>query len=241
MTIPRPSCVYLLDDDADFRSSTASALRSASIQVLEYTSAQAFLSEFNPSEPVGLLVDLEIADMDGPVLQKRLREMASWLPVIYTTGFPEVRPITAIMRAGAWNVLEKPVASTSLLESILDALEIAAQLHGYSVARAKISVRMSLLSKREREILELLIKGLCSREIALTIGNSAFTVEKQRANLMHKLQAKSLPELALMYFIAAKEETSAQYSGFFGRPNDHDDIRQLISTNPALIESAVMT
>ena len=215
MTDLGQSCVYIVDDDDEFRSSAASILGSGPLEILGYTTAQAFLRDFNPSKPVCAVVDLEIPDMDGLSIQDRLYEVASWLPVIYTTKAAQLRRVTSVMRAGAWHVLEKPISPTTLRETVREALQMAVQFHGFATARSEIGSRMLSLSKREREVLDLLIKGLCSREIASKLGNSHFTVEKQRANLMHKLHVKTLPALAMMYYIADREGRSVNFPGYF--------------------------
>jgi FixJ family two-component response regulator len=209
------SYVYVVDNDDAFRSSAASILGSAPLMVAEFSSAQAFLRDFAPSAPVCALVDLELPDMDGLSIQARLNDMASWLPVIYTTTARDLRAVTAVMRAGAWHVLEKPVAPPVLLQTVCEALQMAVQFHGFAMARSEIGSRMASLSKREREILELLIEGNSSREIASKLGTSPFTVEKQRANMMHKLEAKTLPQLAMKYYISDQASMSVRHPGFY--------------------------
>src|SRR5690606_31419543 len=149
--------------------------------------------------PVCALVDLEIHDLDGVTIQERLQELAGWLPVIYTTAASNLQRVTSVMRAGAWHVLQKPLASQTLLDAVREASQVAVEFHGFATARAEIESRIHSLSKREREVFHLLIEGHCSREIAEKLGNSHFTVEKQRANLMRKLDVKTLPALAMMY------------------------------------------
>jgi FixJ family two-component response regulator len=215
MTALCEPCVHIVDDEEEFRLSAASILGSGPLEVVGYASAQAFLRDFDPSAPVCALIDLEIPDMDSLSIQGRLCDMASWLPVIYTTTVRDLRAVTAVMRAGAWHVLEKPIDSTALLQTVSEAMQMAVQFHSFATARSEIGSCMSTLSKREREILDLLIQGFSSRQISLKLGTSHFTVEKQRANMMRKLHARTLPELAMKYYIAADTGLSMQHPGFF--------------------------
>jgi FixJ family two-component response regulator len=230
------SCVCIVDDDDAFRSSAASILGSATLEVAEYASAQAFLRDFAPSSPVCALIDLEIPDMDSLSIQGRLHDVASWLPVIYTTTTRDLRAVTAVMRAGAWHVLEKPIESTVLLQTVCEAMQMAVQFHSFATARSEIGSCMSSLSKREREILDLLIQGFSSRQISSQLGTSPFTVEKQRANMMHKLHARTLPELAMKYYIAADAGLSVQHPGFFWWSH-LSETRRATSTDPAPSEA----
>ena len=207
--------MHIVDDNDAFRASTASVLNTATLESTGYSSAQAFLHDFDPSEPACALIDLEIPDMDGPSIQARLHDKANWLPVIYTTTTPELRTVTAVMRAGAWHVLEKSIAPRILVDTVCDALNLAVQFHEAAAAKSQMASRMLSLSGREREIFELLIAGYCSREIANKLGNSPYTVEKQRANLMHKLHVKTLPALAMLYYTAEQDHNSVHPPGFF--------------------------
>jgi len=235
MKSPHESCLYIVDDDDDFRWNAASLFGCGPVQVVGYASAQAFLGDFNPSGPACAVVDLEIPDMDGLSIQERLQDIASWLPVVYTTDAVDLRPVTAVMRAGAWHVLEKPIDQKTLLETVCQALQVAVHFQGFARARSEIDSRMSSLSKREREILNLLINGHSSRQVALQFGTSRFTVEKQRARMMHKLHAKTLPELAMMYFIARRDGRNDYPPGFFWWSSDRDT-RQTTAKNPAPLE-----
>jgi FixJ family two-component response regulator len=235
MTALCETCVYIVDDDDGFRSTAASILSSASLEVVRFASAQEFLRAFAPSAPVCVLVDLEIPDMDGLSIQGRLHDMASWLPVVYTTTARDLRTVTGVMRAGAWHVLEKPVAPPVLLQTVCEALQMAVQFHRLTTERSAIGSCISSLSKREREILDLLIQGFSSRQISSKLGTSPFTVEKQRANMMHKLHARTLPELAMKYYIAGHANLSAHHPAFFWWSYLRDT-RQMMSNDQVLPE-----
>jgi two-component system CheB/CheR fusion protein len=222
MTALRGSCLYIVDDDVEFRSSAALIFRSAPLKVVGCASAQEFLRDFDPSGPVCALVNLQIPDMDGVSIQERLHGKVSWLPVIYTTTAPDLRMATAVMRAGAWHVLEQPIDPTMLQTTIFEALQMAVEYHRVAAARSEIGSHMSSLSKREQQILHLLVQGHSSREIAAQLGTSHFTVEKQRANMMRKLRVKTLPELAMQYYIANQDVRGVYPPGFFWRSYDRE-------------------
>lgn len=234
------SSVYVVDDDDAFRSSAMSILGAAALTVAGYATAHAFLRAFAPTEPACALIDLEMCDMDALSILASLQEKADWLPVIYTTSASNLQPVTAVMRAGAWQVLEKPIAPATLLETVNQAFQHAVQFHKYATARSEIDVRMSSLSNREREILDLLIQGHSSREIATKLGNSPFTVDKQRSNLMHKLQAKTLPELAMMYYIADRVGRHSRIPGSFWGAYERDTRRMSAAeSNPSERASSI--
>jgi FixJ family two-component response regulator len=207
--------IYVVDTDDHFRDNALSVLASVHPAVIGFTSAESFSRQFDPSRPACVLMDLHLPDRNGPLTQSRLRDARDWLPVIFTTACSDMPSVTAAMREGAWHVLQRPIEPTTLLATVGEALDMAVQFHQFAAFRAEIASRMSLLSKREREVLDLLIQGHSSRAIASQLGNSCWTVEKQRSSLMHKMHAKTLAELAMMYCMAPHSAAAPQIPGLF--------------------------
>lgn len=219
--------VYVIDADDQFRNDTLSLLGSADRMAVGCASAESFSRNFDPSRPACVVIDLHLPGLDGPLLQNRLRDTREWFPVIFTTDCADMPGVTAAMRAGAWHVLQKPVDPAVLLETVGEALEMAVDYHQFAASRAEIASRMSLLSKRERQVLDLLIQGNSSRAIASQLGNSCWTVEKQRSSLMHKMRAKTLTELAVMYCLAPSVTAGPQIPGLFWWTYHRDRARRL--------------
>jgi FixJ family two-component response regulator len=234
--------IYLIDTDRIFRRQAEVLLNSVNRQVASFESAGSFFREFDPSGPACVLVDLQLPDCEGPLIQSRLLEAREWLPVIFTTVCSDMPPVTAAMRAGAWHVLQKPIEPTTLLETVSEALDMAVHFHEFTSSRSEIAARMSLLSKREREVLDLLIQGYSSRAIASQLGNSCWTVEKQRSSLMHKMHAKTVAELAMMYSMAPPTNVTPQVPGLFWwtyqRDRDRRQTRDSMSPLPAAVGGA---
>lgn len=188
--------VHVVDDDASFRTAMERRLKQAGYEVTTYASAQHLLDSL-PSEnvPGCILLDVRIPGLSGPELQERLSELGSTLPIIFLTGYPDVRTTVKTIKAGAEDFLTKPVSSDRLLQSVERA--VARHTATYRL-KSKLDVvrsRIAKLTPREREVFELVIRGKQNKQIARALGSTERTIKAHRHRVMEKMQVRSLVEL----------------------------------------------
>lgn len=192
--------VHIVDDDEAVRRSLAFMLSSAGLPVRVYGSATDFLDGLRDAQDGCLITDVRMPDISGIELLRHIRERAPSLPAIVITGHGDVALAVEAMKAGAIDFIEKPFDEDAILAAVKAALEQTKG--GESGDRAAVADRIASLSERERQVLEGLVAGHPNKAIAATLGISPRTVEVYRANLMGKMQAKSLPELVRMTILA---------------------------------------
>jgi two-component system, LuxR family, response regulator FixJ len=187
--------VHVVDDEEAVRKSLAFLLTTAGFTVRMHKSAADFLSIAKDLDDCCLVTDLRMPEIDGVELLRRLKSDHRHIPSIVITGHGDVPMAVEAMKAGALDFIEKPFADDVLITAIrLAALRIAGHLADKDDASA-IKERLELLSEREREVLAGVVSGLPNKTIAYDLNISPRTVEVHRANVMQKMQAKSLPEL----------------------------------------------
>ena len=186
--------VYIVDDDEAVRDSLGVLLHAANYQVRAHDNPMAFLNEAQAACGC-VLTDVCMPGMDGLELQRRLNEQGSRLPVIVMTGKADIAIAVSAMREGAVDFLEKPFSGEVLRNAVVRALEISAMLHDTAAASAEAVAKLSALTKREREVVDCLIKGMSSKLIARELGASPRTIEGHRASLVKKLDVHTLPDL----------------------------------------------
>jgi two-component system response regulator FixJ len=191
--------VYIVDDDEAVRQSLAFMLSSAGLAVRLYDSAHAFLDGLDDVQCGCLITDVRMPEMTGIELLHRVRQRACWLPAIVITGHGDVPLAVEAMKAGAIDFIEKPFDEQAILAAVETAIERGAGEDGDAAA---VAARLASLSQRERQVLDGLIAGQPNKTIASELGISPRTVEVYRANLMAKMEAKSLSELIRMAIAA---------------------------------------
>jgi RNA polymerase sigma factor (sigma-70 family) len=189
------SQVFLVDDDDAYRRSLRFLLESSGFAVRDYPSAEAFLRDYRPGTPGCLVLDLRMPGLSGIELQEQLRHDGVELPIIFITGHGDVPVSVQAMKSGALDFLEKPFDDAQLVERIREAFELDAQWRERRRERERIAERLGRLTRRETEVLSLLVQGLSNKEIAERLEVSHRTVEVHRARIMHKMEAGSLAEL----------------------------------------------
>ena len=191
-----PGLVHVVDDDASFRTAIERRLKKAGYEVVTYPSAQHLLDRLPSENELGcILLDVRIPGLSGPELQGRLSELGSTLPIVFLTGYPDVPTTVRTIKAGAEDVLTKPVSSDELLRAIERAIahhEAARELKSkLDIIRAHIS----RLTPREREVFELVVRGKTNKQIANALGATERTIKAHRQRVMEKMQVQSLAEL----------------------------------------------
>ena len=198
--------VFVVDDDAAVRDSIKELVESVGQQAKGYDSALAFLEAFSPQLKGCLVLDVRMSEMSGLVLQERLNELEARIPVIVLTGHGDVPMAVQAMRNGAMDFIQKPYREQALLDSINAALALDIDARRSSSAADDIEQRLSTLTDREREVLDRILSGQTSKEIARELGVSPRTVEAHRKNLLRKLEVASVKELMLR--LASREQDS---------------------------------
>lgn len=191
--------VHIVDDDEGVRQSLAFMLSSAGLAVRVYESATAFLAGLDAAQSGCLITDIRMPDMTGIDLLRHIRTKASSLPAIVITGHGDVALAVQAMKAGAIDFIEKPFDEQAILDAVHRALKQTEEGDGDLAA---VTARLGSLSERERQVLEGLVAGQANKVIAATLGISPRTVEVYRANLMAKMEAKSLSDLIRMAVLA---------------------------------------
>jgi two-component system response regulator FixJ len=190
--------VFVVDDDPAMRDSLEMLLRSQGLPVSSFDSAVAFLASDAPARSGCVLADVRMPHVDGLELQQRLRETGSALPVILMTGHGDVPLAVRAMKAGAIDFLEKPFEESDLVESVRRGLEHAMRAGEANASVRSVNERLSQLTERERQVLDLLIAGKPNKVIAYDLSISPRTVEIHRARVMEKMGARSLADLVRM-------------------------------------------
>ncbi|MDA8253168.1 MAG: response regulator FixJ [Rhodospirillales bacterium] len=187
--------VHVVDDDEAVRASVCFLLESAGLAVATHATAEAFL-QAAAGHPVGcLLTDVRMPGLGGLELQARLAAQGLRIPVIVMTGHGDVPTAVQAMKEGALDFLEKPFEDDQLLDAVRRALHTGQAIHEAEAASADAARRVATLTPREHEVLQGMVAGQASKEIAIALGASPRTIEVHRTRVMEKLQVRSLPEL----------------------------------------------
>jgi two-component system CheB/CheR fusion protein len=188
--------IFVVDDDRDIREAMRAVLSQAGYQVNTSADAQSFLNSHRPGDTGCVIVDVRMPGMNGLEMLARLSAMdGGKLPAIVITGQGDVAMAVEAMRAGAVDFIEKPVDANALLTSVDRALRQAVTPAERSAAGSAAAMRIAGLTKREREVMRLVVSGVANKEIAARLGINQRTVETHRATLMKKMGASSLSEL----------------------------------------------
>lgn len=194
--------VHIVDDDAAVRDSIAFSLGTADLNTRTFESAIALLEALPGIEPGCIITDVRMPEMNGIELVRRLKQLHAPHPVIMITGHADVPLAIEAMKAGVVDFLEKPFEDDALLDAVRRALDLRAESEQQDASLAAVQRRLDTLSTREREVLDGLVAGRANKVIAYDLGISPRTVEVYRANVMTKMEARSLSELVRMTVLA---------------------------------------
>lgn len=188
--------VFIVDDDAAVRDALVMQMEAADYAVATFESAREFLEFCTPHTKGCVILDVDMPDMDGPALQEELIRCGLRLPVIFLTGKGTIPVTVRAMKAGAIDFLTKPVEGAMLLARVKEALEKGSSQLKRALASQSSASRLEKLTRRERDVMALVVVGLTSKEIAQRLCISYRTVEIHRAHVMQKTGAANLLELA---------------------------------------------
>ncbi|WP_439476799.1 response regulator FixJ [Brevundimonas sp.] len=202
--MPNEPVVHIVDDDAAIRDSLAFLLDTANLVSRTYESAAALLAHATNLEPGCIVTDVRMPDMNGLEMVRRLAEIGVRHPVIVMTGHADVPLAIEAVRAGVRDFIEKPFDDDALVVSIRAAIANQAQAAEHAGRDTELRERLASLSSRERQVLDGLVAGQANKVIAYDLEISPRTVEVYRANVMTKMQARSLSELVRMTILVQR-------------------------------------
>ena len=194
--------VHIVDDEDAIRRSASFMLKTSGYAVETWVNGAAFLKEARHVPDGCILLDVRMPEMDGLEVQQELLNRGVTMPVIVLTGHADVSIAVRAMKAGAVDFIEKPFEKAVLIASIEAAFARMAASDGAAARAAEAEVVLAILTPREREVLEGLAQGLPNKTIAYDLGISPRTVEVHRANLMAKLDVRSLSDALRLAFAA---------------------------------------
>lgn len=196
--------VYVIDDDDDLRRSLCELIEDHGLCVQPYDSSEAFLSQSHPEQDGCLIVDAYLPGMNGVELLQNIKQSGRKLGAIMMTGNSDVQMAVDAMKAGASDFIEKPISHVELLEIIDRALVQSSDTAERGVWVKKAVKQIKSLTVRQKEIMDLVLAGHPSKNIAADLQISQRTVENHRASIMSKTGSKSLPALARLALAASE-------------------------------------
>jgi FixJ family two-component response regulator len=197
--------VFIVDDDESVGRALARVLEAERFSCQVWSSPRAFLAQHDPAVPGCLVTDLIMPEMSGLELQRALQVAGSARPVVFVTARGDMTTAVAGMRAGAVNFLPKPVRSAELVGTVREALANDASARSLTADRRCVSDRLRTLTPRERQVLELVIRGYLNKQIAAELGAAEKTIKVHRGRLMHKMKVRSVAALVSLLPHAAGE------------------------------------
>ncbi len=190
--------VFVVDDDPSMRAALSDVMLSVGLQVQAFVSAREFMGSNLPDAPGCLVLDVRLPGQSGLDFQRTLVESGIELPVVFITGHGDVPMSVRAMKAGAVDFLIKPFRDQDLLDAVHAAIERDRARRQHVIGVADLEERYRSLTERERDIMALVVVGRLNKQIASELGLAEVTVKAHRSQLMHKMGAKSLPELVRM-------------------------------------------
>lgn len=192
---PPPPLVIVVDDEIAVRSSLDSLFRSMGFRTSLFASAAELLAATVPGGPGCIVLDVRLPGINGLELQTQLSRQGIELPIIFMTGHGDIPMSVRAMKAGAVDFLPKPFREQDMLDAVLHAVERDRVRRAQVAELDGIRSRYATLTPREREIMELVTRGLLNKQVAAQIGLSEITVKIHRGNLMRKMGVRTFADL----------------------------------------------
>ncbi|MGD9648306.1 MAG: response regulator transcription factor [Pirellulales bacterium] len=223
--VEETATVYVVEDDDELRLALATMIRSVGLQVREFSHPREFLANYDPQTPGCLVVDLRLPDMSGLELQRLAAGLGSLHPFLVISGQGEVSSAVAAMQQGALDYIEKPFSRQQLLDRVHQAIDQDRQRRKLVAQQQHVRWLIASLTTREREVLDQVVEGRLTKEIARQLGISPKTVEVHRANVVRKMGADNIAELIRIvmqltpWSANGDQALSATWSGHGGLPS----------------------
>jgi FixJ family two-component response regulator len=197
MSAVKPT-VFVVDDDVSVRQSLELLISSAGCEPQTFASAQEFLSCPRALAPSCLVLDVNLPDLNGLELQKRIADDRIDMPIIFITGYGDVPMTVRAMKAGAVEFLTKPFGADALLHAIRNAIDRSGAVINDAAELRGLRARYASLTPREQEVMALIVSGRLNKQVGWELGISEITVKAHRGKMMRKMNARSLPDLVNM-------------------------------------------
>jgi FixJ family two-component response regulator len=198
MAISDIPTVFIIDDDADIRASIQGLVKSADLRSESFERAEQFLQRKPPDSPSCLILDVSLPGINGLDFQQQLWNAGLQIPIIFVTGHGDIPMSVKAMKSGAVEFLTKPLKRHALLDAIQQALARDSARRKEQADIALLQKCYDKLSRRQHQVMHLVVSGLLNKQIASELGTSLVTVKLHRAQVMRKMQAGSLAELVRM-------------------------------------------
>jgi len=190
--------VFVVEDDSSMREALIDLITSVGLLVEPFKSAREFLEHRRLDAPACLVLDVRLPGLSGLDLQRELVRTEAPIPIIFITGHGDIPMSVRAIKEGAVEFLAKPFRDQDLLDAIQHALEIDRAARQERSMVAEVRRRYESLTKREREVMKLVVSGLLNKQIAGELGSSEVTVKMHRGQVMRKMKAQSLVQLVRM-------------------------------------------
>lgn len=192
------SIVFVVDDDSSVREALTDLIASVGLLVEAFKSAREFLEYKRPDAPACLVLDVRLPDLSGLDLQRELVRTEAPIPIIFITGHGDIPMSVRAIKEGAVEFLTKPFRDQDLLDAIQHAVETDRAERKERARVTEVRRRYQSLTKREREVMKLVVSGLLNKQIAAEFGSSEVTIKIHRGQVMRKMKAQSIVELVHM-------------------------------------------
>jgi FixJ family two-component response regulator len=205
--------VFVVDDDPSMREAISRLIKSVGLNPETFSSAKEFLEYQREDAPACLVLDVRLKGQSGLELQRELAANNP-IPIIFITGHGDIPMTVRAMKAGAVEFLPKPFRDQDLLDAIQEAIELHTKALQQRSEITELRRRYETLTAREREVMNLVVRGLLNKQIAAELGTSEVTVKVQRAQVMHKMLADSVADLVKMVGKMGDSNTKASAGSY---------------------------
>lgn len=197
MTMPsNNSTVFIVEDDESIRDVITQLVMSVGLPAKSFKDPETFLTTYDASWAGCLILDIRLPRMSGLDLYETLKKRYCTLPTIFISAYADVPLAVRAIKAGAIDFIVKPFNNQLLLDQIQHAISLSSS----AISKTQFHTRLTSLTRREKEVVELIVEGKTNKEIAHALHITCSTVELHRANLLSKLHVKNTAELIKNYW-----------------------------------------